>query len=239
MSGPPSLRAAGHALVYWQQRQEVNAHNLANTETAGYRARRVFAETIAGGLPSMGTVVDPREGDLTRTGGSLDLALEGPGRFVVDTPSGEKLVRSGSFSLDGDGQIVDEDGNPLLGSTGPLVLPPGPVSIDTRGGVSVAGERVGRLRVVRGDGPSDDGVIGPMRTGPVSGDVGASARELEELPEDVVTVRQGYIEGSNVSALDALVEMTTIQRSFQSVQNSVRAIDSVMETVANRLGRVE
>lgn len=186
----------------------------------------------------MGTVVDPREGDLSRTGGPLDLALEGPGRFVVETPTGEKLVRSGAFALDGDGRIVDEEGNTLLGSNGPLLLPPGPVTIDTRGGVSVAGERVGRLRVVRGDAPvGADAAGAPMRAGPAAAAPRGGA--LEELPEEVVTVRQGYIEGSNVSTLDSLIEMTTIQRSFQSVQNSVRAIDSMMDTVANRLGRVE
>lgn len=244
MSGPPSLRAAGHALMYWQRRQEVNANNLANVETAGFRAERVFAEAVAGGIPALGTVVDPTPGGLSETGGPLDLALEGPGRFVVETPDGARLVRSGTFALDADGQVVNDQGYPLMGVGGALILPPGPVQIDNRGVVSVAGERIGALKVVRevevdrSDSAMGGGTGGPQRAS-LRDDAFAAMESLEEIPETQVTVRQGYLEGSNVSALGSLIEMTTIQRSFEAVQNSVRAIDSMMDTVANRIGRVE
>jgi len=247
-SGPGSLRAAGNALVYWQRRQEVNANNLANTETPGFRAERVFAELLETGVPRLGTVTDPRGGDLRQTRAPLDLALEGSGHFVVQGPDGERLVRSGSFSLDGEGQIVDSNGYPLLGSNGPLVLPPGPVEIDARGGVTVAGERVGSIRVVRESDSASRPAGGraAQRSGPVPDSVvpdsvvpaAGAARSHAEVDTDQIMIRQGYLEGSNVSALDSLVEMTVIQRSFQAVQNSVRTIDSVMDTVANRLGRV-
>lgn len=235
MSGPTSLRAAGHALIYWQQRQEVNANNLANAETAGFRGTKVFAEALRGGLPAIRTAVDPRAGDLHRTGGPLDLALVGQGRFVVEGVSGEKLVRSGSFSLDPDGQIVDAEGNALLGANGPMRLPPGPVEIDAGGNVSVNGERVDRLRIVRGDGGGAVGRPGGQEEGGIS----LAAAALEEIPGQEIQVRQGYIESSNVSALESLVEMTTVQRSFEAVRNSVQAIDSMMGTVANRIGRLE
>ena len=244
MSGPESLRAAGHALMYWQQRQEVNAHNLSNVETPGFRARRVFAEMLEGGLPRLGTVEDRRSGELRQTGSPLDLALAGDGSFVVQTDTGDLLVRSGSFTLDESGQIVDAHGRPLLGEGGAIVVPPGPVEIDARGRVSVAGEQVGRLRVVRetsqvggDDGSADQGAaLGDLSTGIRSSE---APPRTEALGEEQIMVRQGYLEGSNVSALDSLIEMTTIQRSFEAVQNSVQAIDSIMETVANRLGRVE
>jgi len=51
-------------------------------------------------------------------------------------------------------------------------------------------------------------------------------------------VRQGYLADSNVGALDALIEMTTIQRAFQAVQGSLRILDETLETAVNRLGRV-
>jgi len=249
MSGPESLRAAGHALVYWHQRQEVNAHNLANVETAGFRGRRVFAEMLAGGLPRLGTAIDVRSGELRQTGSPLDLALIGEGHFVVQGDAGEVPVRSGSFTMDDGGRVVDAHGRPLLGEGGPLVLPPGPVEIDTRGRISVAGQEVGRLRVVRDTAPSSDpgtDVDGDPRADAATGADGdgapartaAATATTEALGEGEVRIRQGYLEGSNVSALDSLIEMTTIQRSFEAVQNSVQTIDSVMETVANRLGRV-
>lgn len=247
--GPEGLRAAGHALLYWQRRQEVNTHNLANAETAGYRARRIFAEMLDGGIPSVGTRTDQRVGELRQTGAPLDLALGGQGNFVVQTPNGEKLVRSGSFTLDSEGQIIDASGNPLLGTTGPLVVPPGPVEIDARGGITVGGEQVGRLRIVGEPAPprsSTGGEVLPGDRGSGEADPPRAPARGEgpngvpdDLPDEVVLVRQGYLEESNVSALDSLIEMTTIQRSFEAVQTSVRALDSVMETVANRIGRVD
>ena len=255
MSGPGSLRAAGQALLYWQRRQEINTNNLANAETAGFRAERVFARVREGGLPTLGTATDTRAGDLRKTGSPLDLALVGEGRLVVQTPGGEEYVRSGSFSLDGSGQIIDQNGHPLLGVSGPLVVPTdGPVEIGEGGIVSVAGEQVGRIRVVReppgevsgiadpsGGGASTDGLEegGRLRMFSMLSTTTDPATGLDEIPESQVKLRQGYIEGSNVSALDSLIELTTIQRSFEAVQNSVRAIDSVMETISNRLGRVE
>lgn len=224
MSGPPSLRAAGRALLYWEHRQQVNANNLANTDTPGFKAQRVFGELMEGGVPMIGTATDTRPGSLQETGAPLDLALIGEGLFLVDGANGYEGVRSGSFSLDGDGRLIDSNGAPLLGEGGPIIVPPGPVVIDARGGVSVAGELIDRLRIVRSEGPLD----GPL-----------DPASIEDLREDDVSVRQGFLEDSNVTSLDALIEMTTIQRSFESVRNAVRAIDSMMDTAVNRIGRVE
>lgn len=213
MSGPESLRAAGRALEHWQLRQQVAAHNLANAETPGYRARRVFSEVLSDGVPRVGTRDDPRNGALRETGAPLDLALLGPGAFVVRSGDREELVRSGSFMLDSTGRIVDAQQRVLLGEEGSMVLPPGPVHVDARGGVHVGGELVGRLRIVS-----------------ELGSAGTSAGD--------VVVRQGYLEESNVNVLDQLVELTLIQRSYEAVSNSVRTIDSVMDTIANRIGRL-
>jgi flagellar basal body rod protein FlgG len=206
---------------------------LSNVDTAGYRARRVFSQLLAGGVPSMGTVVDRRAGELQETGAPLDLALSGPGSFVVRSGGREELVRSGSFTLDPDGRIVDVHGRALLGEAGELVLPPGPVLIDARGQVSVAGEPIGRLRIEPEDPP------GSATAG--AGDADTTARpdvaRANPLGNEFA-VRQGYLEGSNVGALDQLVELSMIQRSYEAVSNSVRAIDSVLDTIANRLGRV-
>ena len=230
--------------MYWQRRQEVNANNLANVETAGFRAERVFSEILPGGVPALGTVMDPRAGELRETAGPLDIALQGEGHFAVETVEGTKLVRSGSFTLDADGRVVDASGNPLLGTSGPLVLPPGPVEIDASGVVTVAGERVGRLRVVRANEQANArGVEGgaPVSSarGSLRDGVLVDESALTDIPEAAVRVRQGFLEGSNVNALDSLIEMTTIQRSFEAVQRSVTTIDSMMETISNRLGRVE
>lgn len=229
--GPSSLRAAGQALGYWQRRAEVVIHNLANAETAGFRGQRVFSQVFADGVPRLGTHTDARPGALRQTGAPLDLALRGDGWFVVRSDEGESLVRTGSFTLDRDGRVVDERGRELLADNGPLILPDGPVEIDATGGVHVAGVAVGRLRVERADAaalqvdPARGGRAEPQATG-------------DEVAPERRNILQGYLEDSNVQALESMVELTVVQRSFDAVQNSVRVIDEILDTAVNRIGRV-
>jgi flagellar basal-body rod protein FlgF len=228
------------ALRYWQHRQQVSTHNLANVETTGFQAKRVFSTLTASGTPALGTTVDERRGAVRETGSPLDLTVVGGGRLVVRSEAGEEYVRSGSFALDGSGQVIDERGRRLLAENGSLVLPPGPVEIDAGGNVSVAGERVARLRIDRTSAaaaPDSTDNLRPRVEGRSAEPV-QDPGEARAPEEDVMVVRQGYLEGSNVSALDALVELTTIQRSYEAVLGSVRTMDATLETIANRLGRV-
>lgn len=133
---------------YWLLRQQVTANNLANLSTDGFKAERVFAR-----LPSDGSMVadtghDLREGPQRSTGAPLDLALEGPGFYVVETPAGERLSRSGSFHLDEGGRMVDAGGNALLGENGPIVPGRGAIVIDAAGKVSVGGRDIATLRLM-------------------------------------------------------------------------------------------
>ncbi len=228
--GPESLRAAGLALSYWQRRSEVVTHNLANAETVGFRGQKVFSEMMADGVPRVGTRTDTRAGALKQTGSPLDLTVRGDGFFVVRSEEGEQLVRTGSFTLDRDGRVIDPRGRELMADNGPLVLPEGPVDIDTQGRVIVAGVEVGVLRIERSD-PAAQGAMG--RDGTV-----ALRATGAEVPVDVRSIRQGYLEDSNVQALESLVELAVVQRSFDAVQNSVRVLDEVLDTAVNRLGRV-
>ncbi len=238
MSGPEGLRAAGLALRYWQHRQQVSTHNLANVETTGFQARRAFSTLTSAGTPALGTAVDVRRGPVRETGAPLDLTVAGEGSLVVQSEAGDELVRSGSFALDGNGQVIDERGRRLMAEGGPLVLPPGPVEIDAGGNVSVAGERVARLRIDGAEAIASSQIPSGVRPSPGARAAGASRPAEVEGEGRVPVIRQGYLEGSNVSALDALVELTTIQRSYEAVLGSVRTLDATLETIANRIGRV-
>lgn len=241
MSGPEGMRAAGQALRYWQHRQEITTHNLANVETTGFQARRVFTALEGSGIPALGTSIDARRGVLRETGAPLDLSVGGGGRLVVRSEAGEEHVRSGSFAVDGSGQVIDERGRRLVAEGGDLVLPPGPVEIDAGGNVTVAGERVARLRIDTASDAARPGARVDSLRPPVEGravEPAAGPGDVEGTEEATVVVRQGYLEGSNVSALDALVELTTIQRSYEAVLGSVRTLDATLETIANRIGRL-
>jgi len=224
------LLAAARALRYWETRQQVLAHNLANVDTPGFKGERVFARLMEDRLVEAHAATDMSTGALTPTGRPLDLALEGPGFFVVDTPDGDRLTRGGAMRIDEAGRLVTESGDPLLGESGPLVLPPGTVEIDASGVVRVDGRQIGRLRV-------EAAPAGVTLVREAGGLYRPDALRIPMDP-DARTVRQGMLESSNVSPIEAMVDMLTVQRSFAAVQNSVRVIDEVMATVANDLGRV-
>lgn len=229
--GPESLRAAGRALSYWQRRAEVVTHNLANAETAGFRGQRVFTQMMADGVPRVGTHTDDRAGALRQTGSPLDLAVRGEGWFVVRSDEGESLVRTGSFTLDRDGRVVDERGRELMSESGPLIVPEGPVEIDAAGRVVVGGVDVGRLRMERADPEA-------MQVDPGRGGRAELRSTGNEVPVEARSIRQGYLEDSNVQALESMVELGVVQRSFDAVQNSVRVLDEIFDTAVNRIGRV-
>ena len=118
---------------------DVIANNLANLDTAGFKAERfmVAAHPIAPARPrtevpgptafvrDLATVRDASDGRLDETGNALDLALRGEGFFVVSTPDGDRYTRNGHFRLDDTGTLVNEDGFPVQGQGGaPIVLAP-------------------------------------------------------------------------------------------------------------------
>jgi flagellar basal body rod protein FlgG len=226
---PYGLYTAAHALRYWESRQQVAAHNLANVDTRGFKGERVFARLLGDSYLAAETGTDYRPGSLTPTGGPLDLALEGDGYFVVETPEGERLTRGGALRLDETGRLVDQGGNAILGERGPIVVPPGQVEIDRLGIVRVDGGEIGRLRV-------ETVAPGTQLERDAAGRFVPDATRTT-LPHAERRVRQGHLEESNVNAIESMVELITVQRSFAAVQNTVRVIDGVMDTMVNQIGR--
>lgn len=225
---PEGIGPSVRALRYWERRQEVVANNLANASTAGFKGERVFARLMAGGGPQALSATDPTAGPVTETGRPLDIALDGDGFLVVSTGAGERYVRGGSFSVDGRGIVVTSEGHPVLGETGPLTLPPGPVVVSPSGRILVEGSEVGRLRVERAG-------AAPLREGAnLWIPQGAGTR----MPPDEVRMRPGYLEESNVDPVRALVEMIEIQRAYGAVHRSVLAADDVLQTITSEIGRV-
>jgi flagellar basal-body rod protein FlgF len=222
------IRAA-NALHYWERRQEIAANNLANSETTGFKAERVFARMIDDAVPVAGTATDFRPGALCQTGAPLDLALGDGAFFVIQTPAGERFSRGGSFSLNPDGQVVDPSGNPLLGEGGAIVAGTGSVEIDRGGVVRVNGTEVDRLRVET-----------VPRGTPLQHEAGTlfvpdGAREPQAAEER--SVRQGFLEDSNVSTIDSMVELISIQRAYAAVQRAVVTLDGIRDTISNQLGK--
>ena len=118
-----------------RREMRIGANNIANTATSGYRQEgMVFSEYVMSidGASSLsmgqGNVRNTSfdQGALTQTGGTFDFAIEGDGFFLIETPAGERLTRSGAFSPNADGDLVTMDGFRVLDAGGaPVFIPPG------------------------------------------------------------------------------------------------------------------
>ena len=223
------MTQAARALQYWERRPEIVTNNLANADTHGFKAERVFARMLGESGPVADTTTDLRAGTLKVTGSPLDIALGGDGFLVVETPQGERLTRGGAFRLDEQGRIVDPNGNPLLGESGPITAQGGSIVIEATGRVTVDGKEAGRLRVetLAADAPLEHAGANLFVTTGATQPVDSEAR----------LVRQGHLEESNVNTVGSMVDMISIQRAYASVQKAMSTLDGVRGTIVNDLGK--
>lgn len=219
------------SLSFYLRWQEVTANNLANTNTDAFKADRLAAVRSAGeqhATPLERT--DLQQGAFHDTGRPLDVALDGPGFFVVHTARGDRLTRGGSLKLDSNGQLVDSHGDPILGDDGPLTLTGAAVEVRSDGSVLVDGTAAGQLRVVTVADPQTllkEGFGRFVPKGPV-----------EDVAEGATRVRQGAIEEPNMDPLLSMVDMITIQRAYAANVDALKAMDGVLATVTGEVGRV-
>ncbi len=207
-------------------RQAAIANNIANTNTAGFRAdiANASARWINNGqaLNSRAEQVDQvvaadlKPGVVTKTGNPLDIALGGDGLLAVQSNDGsEAYTRRGDLKLNDSGLLTTGDGTPVLGEGGPITLPPADsVNIDEHGGIWIIPtggqidqpQLVDTLKIVSPKGSAiakgTDNLIRQANGGTLPQDPTA-----EVIPES--------IEGSNVNATNALVDMIDASRAWQ------------------------
>jgi flagellar basal-body rod protein FlgF/flagellar basal-body rod protein FlgG len=233
--------AACTALVSRTEALDTIANNLANASTVGYRAQHnVFSSVLAeaGSASSSpisqamnnfgilsGTTLDQSQGALQKTGNDLDLAIQGSGYFVVQTPNGPMYTRNGSFQVSSKGQLITSSGDPVIGSNGTITMPPGEVSISADGTISSQGAVAGKLKVVQ---------FAPGTTLTSAGETYYSAPPKSEIPATDSTVKQGMLESSNVNPVTSMVELITAQRSAEMMQRALSMFNSEMDKTATQ-----
>jgi flagellar basal body rod protein FlgG len=226
---PDGIAAAASALRYYERRQEIVANNLANANTEGFKAERIFARLIGESHPAPDTATDLRRGAFKETGNALDLATDSDGFFVVSTAQGERLSRGGSLQRSPEGILTDANGHAVLGEKGVITLGEGTVTIDRDGLVAVNGEAIDRLR---------------METIPTGTDVQHDAGTLflpgatrEALALGDRKVKQGFVEESNVNTVSTMVDMISVQRAYANAAKALTTLDGIRATIANELGK--
>ncbi len=230
MSTNDVTAAVSSSLDALTQQYRTITHNIANSNTAGYKRRRsVFEETLrqqtAGGAPESAVdstaAVDFSQGRFVQTDRSLDLALDGKGFFVIETPEGPIYTRNGTFRINERRQMVDFAGRIVSGQNGPIILPAGQSALSVRisqdGTVSSGEQTLGRLRIVEFEKPDD--------LTPASGTGYLAPEDLEPLPAEQAVVHQGFQESANVSVVEELVSLIAVSRMYEANLKTVRSQD--------------
>jgi flagellar basal-body rod protein FlgG len=254
-----ALYTAASGMTAQQQNIDNVAHNLANANTSGFKKSRVeFADLVYDqsrvpgaptsttgeapigletglGVRAVGTARDFGRGNMRSTNGPLDLAIEGEGFFQIQMPSGETgYTRTGSFHMNGEGTLVTSEGFVVE----PQIQIPADatsISISRSGIVSVilpgqtSSQQIGQLELATFQNPAGLRATGGNMFMPTnaSGDaqVGAAGEEARGM------VAQGFIEDSNVSVVEEMVNMILGQRAYEANSKVIKAADEMLSQV--------
>ncbi len=235
-----SLYVALSGQIATERRLTTIADNIANMNTAGFRQVGVrFAELVDGGnkaklsfvTPGV-TVLSQSQGAIDSTGNQLDFAINGDGWFMVETPAGEAMTRDGRLQVNPEGTLSNLDGFPVLDQGGAQVqlnLTAGPISADRSGILYQRGAIVGSVGVFDYSAPDET-----MRNG-----------ALSFVPDGVVTpaadrsdftVQQGFVEKSNVDAVEQIARLISVQRNFEQSATLMQKSEASLEDAIRQLG---
>jgi len=236
------------------------AHNLANVNTTGFKKSRVEFEDLvyqqiksAGaatsqeaeapigletglGTRAVATARNFSAGNLRSTNNPLDLAIEGLGFFQLTLPGGETgYTRAGAFHLNGQGQLVTAEG---IEVSPQIAIPANAttISISKDGIVSAAvpgqgTQQIGTLELATFQNPA--GL--EARGGNIFIATTASGEPTTGTPgaDGLGTIAQGFLEDSNVSVVEEMVNMILGQRAYEANSRIIRAADEMLQQVNN------
>ncbi len=233
-----------------QTAQDAIAQNLANANTTGYKEdipefqsfgetllRRVNGADPGASVGSLGSgttlrrlATDFSDGALEKTGNPLDVALTGDAALAVQTPQGVRLTRDGSLTRSAQGLLVQANGGgTVLGQNGPIRIPAAArdIVINTSGQVSADGVALGRLRLASVNAASGAQKVGDNQF-----------TEAASTTAPTGTVRQGYLESSNVSVVKEMVAMISVMRAYETNQKMLQAEDDATAKAVGDVGKI-
>ena len=271
-------------MVAQMHRMDQLSNNLANVDVTGYKKdtsiHKAFPELMirrlnddgvykfpfgsmdtAPVVGKLGTGVEMNEaytdftqGALKETGNPFDIAIEGEGFFVVDTPTGERYSRNGTFVLGKEGLLLTKDGMPVLGQNGPIQIKKNNFVIDQKGNVFQNARYAGdpeRLVSLEENEWEDAEFVDKLqlvdfdRTRYLKKEGTSRWRSTVEsggpvqlTTDDPTKVRQGFLETSNVNPVKAMVNMIEVNRAYEANQKVVQTQDSLTNRLINDVVKV-
>lgn len=252
------IYTAVSGMITEEKRQEIITNNMANVSTSGFKEDKLnvksFDEVLLqnydniingkgnrtqiGGL-SYGSEIDGtstnfNQGILQNTDKKLDFAIEGNGLFKVVNENGtEYYRRSGNFSLDDNGYLIDENKNYVIGKKldsgldEKIKLSSDDITCDINGTIKDNGKDTFRLNTYE---------FNDMSKVIKNGNnlyLGTGAIENSDSK-----IKQGAIEGSNVNIIDAMVDMMATMRAYEANQKVISSIDETLGKTVNEVGSV-
>ncbi len=252
-----SLYLSGTQMVVQRKRMDVVTNNIANAETAGYKADSLLSQSFKDMMLSrvgdpavlnmrkevgpLNTGVHVDEvitnfdvGSLQETGRLSDVGLASAGFFAISTPAGERYTRDGSFHFNSEGDLITSDGYYVMGEGSDKINISNAgagFTIEPSGNILDAeGNNVGKLRVVNFEKLED------LRKTGHNLFLNYSGQPVEEV--EAYEVRQGYLEASNAQMSIEMVNMLQLYRSYETSQRMVRMVDESLAKTVNEVGKV-
>jgi flagellar basal-body rod protein FlgF/flagellar basal-body rod protein FlgG len=232
--------AAMTGLVARTQALDIAATNLANAQTPGYRAEQEYFRSVLLGpdaedsqlgqaVNNFGLLGGDRlnlaQGALNQTGNPLDLAIQGEGFFMVQSPNGSRYTRDGGFHRSPAGLLVTAAGEPVLSAAGKLIpVPPGEVSVGADGSLSVAGGVVATVGVYSFP-------AGTQLT-PEGANRYVAPEGVEPALAKNAAIHQGAIEAANQDTIQGTLDMTVIQRQAEMMQKALTIFHTDFNKIA-------
>ncbi|MCL6582445.1 MAG: flagellar hook-basal body protein [bacterium] len=224
-------RAVAGCIVQ-QERLDAASMNMANSSTIGYKAIRLSVGFNNDVVQVDRKSIDFTEGGRQDTRNKLDLALDGDGFFVVQTSRGPAYTRKGNFSLNAQGELVTQEGMPVLGQNGPVKITGHDIHISADGTIRADGRRVDKLRLAtfRRPYPFDTRSGSLFFPDPATG--------AQEEPAKGAVVQQGQIELSNVNLMKEMVRLIEISTSYESCQKVIQTVDEMDQKIINETNKM-
>ena len=237
-----------------QRQMDVVANNVANVNTNGFKAdRSLFVEYLASPahednfvgrdrrvsfVNDRATFHDFSQGAAEQTKNPLDVTIDGGGFLVVQTPAGERYTRDGGLQINSQGQLVNVAGQPVLGTSGPIVFQPTDkdISIAADGNITVL-EGTNRIDSVRGK-LRVVSFAQAQRLVKEGSNLYSAGEGALAQPDTVSKVRQGFIEKSNVNSVTEMSRMIEVTRAYTQVSAMLQQQGDLRKTAIEKLADV-
>ncbi len=245
------LYTAAMGMMSQQTRLEVISNNIANAQTVGFKRDSVFERNlidskanlynIVGSAeqndPPIGSYIDFNKGSYDQTGNDFDIAIDGDGFFLLNDEQGKEfLTRAGNFKINQEGDVISANGKYLIANSGRINVfgtmqgdtfnsdtRKAEVRIDNSGEIFINNVSQGNLDIV------DTNSYAVLEKVSSSDFILTEDNQYQKLTNDRISIRQGWLENSNVNVIDEMVEMINLQRQFEAGSKVITTNENTLE----------